>query len=427
VTVSLTGLGRQAFSLDLGGGSGASILDCQSGSELTVFNGLTVLNHGVLRGTGHIAAGSISTESGGEVRVAAGGHLLLSGNVTNGGRIEAIGTAENLAEIEFDSAVTNSAGTGSIVARNAMLRFGSGLTNGGALALSFGTTDVMGDVTNSASGTIAVAGNSGVTFYDDVTNSGTLNVASGSTAVFFGALAGNGNVGGGDVQALGDLLPGASPGTMQFGGNLTMGPLTNLAIEIAGTGLGQFDRLVVDGDAALAGALDVELDGFSLSLGQSFEIIDVAGALSGTFASLAEGATLGNFGGTELFITYAGGDGNDVALFAPGLPGDFNHDGSVDAADYVVWRKNPGGVYTPDDYTAWRANFGATLGSGAGASASDHAISPVVPEPATILLLVFEAVAMYLPVRQFRAVPVTHPTRAHVENRPSPLRTAQSI
>ena len=32
------------------------------------------------------------------------------------------------------------------------------------------------------------------------------------------------------------------------------------------------------------------------------------------------------------------------------LPGDFNRDGSVDAADYVVWRKNPGGIYTPDDY-----------------------------------------------------------------------------
>jgi hypothetical protein len=31
---------------------------------------------------------------------------------------------------------------------------------------------------------------------------------------------------------------------------------------------------------------------------------------------------------------------------APSLPGDFSGDGSVDAADYVVWRKNPGGIYT---------------------------------------------------------------------------------
>ena len=33
-----------------------------------------------------------------------------------------------------------------------------------------------------------------------------------------------------------------------------------------------------------------------------------------------------------------------------GLPGDFNHDGTVDAADYVVWRKNPGG-FPVDAYT----------------------------------------------------------------------------
>ena len=31
----------------------------------------------------------------------------------------------------------------------------------------------------------------------------------------------------------------------------------------------------------------------------------------------------------------------EVTLTAvPSLPGDFNHDGTVDAADYVVWRKD---------------------------------------------------------------------------------------
>jgi hypothetical protein len=56
-----------------------------------------------------------------------------------------------------------------------------------------------------------------------------------------------------------------------------------------------------------------------------------------------------------LFITYQGGDGNDVTLFAA-LPGDFNRDGTVDAADYVLWRKSPadfGG--DPDEYNSWRA------------------------------------------------------------------------
>ena len=42
---------------------------------------------------------------------------------------------------------------------------------------------------------------------------------------------------------------------------------------------------------------------------------------------------------------------------APSLPGDFNHDGTVDAADYVVWRKTDG---TPAGYNTWRTHFGQT-------------------------------------------------------------------
>ena len=42
-----------------------------------------------------------------------------------------------------------------------------------------------------------------------------------------------------------------------------------------------------------------------------------------------------------------------------GLKGDYNHDGKVDDADYVLWRKNPDGYGGPDGYTDWRSNFGA--------------------------------------------------------------------
>ncbi|MEX0610642.1 MAG: SUMF1/EgtB/PvdO family nonheme iron enzyme, partial [Pirellulales bacterium] len=56
--------------------------------------------------------------------------------------------------------------------------------------------------------------------------------------------------------------------------------------------------------------------------------------------------------------------------------GDYNHDDSVDAADYVVWRKNSG---TSEEYTIWRANFGNMLGSGS-------AIATSAPEPSTLLL-----------------------------------------
>ena len=58
---------------------------------------------------------------------------------------------------------------------------------------------------------------------------------------------------------------------------------------------------------------------------------------------------------------------------------DFNFDGHVDSADYVVWR-NMGGSLA--EYEAWRANFGESGGSGSSARAN-----AAVPEPTTLMLL----------------------------------------
>ena len=44
-------------------------------------------------------------------------------------------------------------------------------------------------------------------------------------------------------------------------------------------------------------------------------------------------------------------------LLTPILPGDFNHNGTVDAADYVVWRKGVGVAPTQDNYNVWRSQF----------------------------------------------------------------------
>jgi hypothetical protein len=81
------------------------------------------------------------------------------------------------------------------------------------------------------------------------------------------------------------------------------------------------------------------------------------------------------------------------------LPGDYNRNGVVDAADYVVWRKTLGqnvpngtgadgdgnGVVQPNDYNFWRARFGSTNGAGA-------LLSAPVPEPGSLLL----AAAMWI-------------------------------
>jgi hypothetical protein len=71
------------------------------------------------------------------------------------------------------------------------------------------------------------------------------------------------------------------------------------------------------------------------------------------------------------------------AIDAGPLPGDFNHNGVVDATDYVVWRKTGGSA---DDYNTWRTNFGRTSGAGAAANLANDVTSSV-PEVSSIALL----------------------------------------
>jgi probable HAF family extracellular repeat protein len=78
---------------------------------------------------------------------------------------------------------------------------------------------------------------------------------------------------------------------------------------------------------------------------------------------------------------------------------DYNGDGAVDAADYVVWRKSGG---TPEGYTAWRENFGMSLGPDSGSTLPSVApLSATVPEPATIALLLFAFTFRFRTIRRY--------------------------
>ena len=125
-----------------------------------------------------------------------------------------------------------------------------------------------------------------------------------------------------------------------------------------------------------------------------------AALASGNSLSLGQAYNTSTFGGSngDLQFSYgiAGGPrltGVVTYVTSAGITGDYNGNGVVDAADYVVWRDHLGqsfslpnrdpantGVIGTADYSSWRSHFGSTGGGGAAASAS------LVPEPSGILL-----------------------------------------
>lgn len=98
-----------------------------------------------------------------------------------------------------------------------------------------------------------------------------------------------------------------------------------------------------------------------------------------------------------------------VVVYATGLQGDYNLDGSVDAADFTVWRDsfgsevvfgtgadgNRNGIVDEGDYAIWRQHFGDSVPGGSGQLAA-------VPEPASFVssLGVFSTALLALPRRQ---------------------------
>jgi hypothetical protein len=178
------------------------------------------------------------------------------------------------------------------------------------------------------------------------------------------------------------------------GGGEYVWNLSSLSVSSPGT---NFDQVLVGGNVALGGASKLTLD-FSLlgaagpdsadafwDASHSWKIVDTATNTGNTnFASLING-TFAN--GTFSTSVGSAADAGDIflnfSIGGGGVQGDYNNDGKVDAADYVVWRQDPdahGG--NPAGYTAWRSNFGSGTGAGGGLAGA------AVPEPVAIAYLV---------------------------------------
>jgi hypothetical protein len=283
------------------------------------------------------------------------GNVQIAVDNASGGTINAVGDT-----LTFTEAVDNADGA-QINAINSTLDFHTGLTNAGELNLI--NTVVIGAVT--ANGDLSVAGDT--TFTGDITGAG----------AFTGA---------GSVTFVGSYAPGDGS-HVPFEGDVTFASSNTLHIDI---GDGALDQLAIAGDATVGGALSITLlDGFMPALDDTFEILTAAGGIGGTFAETNLPALGGNLGWN---LDYGA---NSVTLAAvPGLPGDFNLDGAVDAADYVIWRKN---IRAPEPYEEWRGNFGASVaaaGSPAAASRGGAPLDTAVPAPNTLTLLILGGLAV---------------------------------
>jgi hypothetical protein len=154
---------------------------------------------------------------------------------------------------------------------------------------------------------------------------------------------------------------------VDLGGTLEFSPITpggfgTAADRISG-GKELLTLTVTTGDTVPAGDLTI-----------SFTSAGVFGDLPSTFAASAQ--------------TFFDNVGLDATPLNVGHAGDYNSDGNVDAADYVLWRNT--NINGAQGYADWRANFGSLSSVGGGITNTG------VPEPAAVAVLFLAAAQIVL-------------------------------
>ena len=154
-----------------------------------------------------------------------------------------------------------------------------------------------------------------------------------------------------------------------------------MAIDLGGHAAGiDYDAVNVAGKVELEGDLAVSLADvggniFTPALGDAFSVLTASQGVTGQFANVLLPQLAWNL---DWRVDYLANAVNLVVWTS----GDFNHDGLVDSADYVVWRKNDG---SQADYSAWRSRFGLSAAGGSGAWVGSS-VNAAVPEPASYFL-----------------------------------------
>jgi T5SS/PEP-CTERM-associated repeat protein len=403
------------------------------------------VGQGVLR-VGWLGDGTLEITDGGQVfstrgiiAIAASGEVTVDGDDSawnNSGEL-VVGAGGNASlTISGRGYVNNAAGTigqtgtGMVIVEGIGSQWfnSAGLFVGGS---GTGTLQIAGggNVTSDV-GYIGFQGGSGAVVVDGIgstwncgtllvvgaNSSGTLTVSNGGTVNtnivsvgLMGEVRGDGNIQA-NVTNFGLVSPGTSVGSLHVVGDFDQFSSGEILTEIASDS--SFDRLLVTFNAMLAGTLTVNLiDGFMPSIGQMFTIL-TADNVIGEFDT-EPFPTASNFGFDVIYNAQS-----VVLLVVSALSGDYNGNGTVDAADYTLWRDNLGSGTSlanddtagvgQDDYDRWKTNFGQTAGVGATSRAAHSpprlgGSTAAVPEPAALAILAIALALLAPTARRNRA------------------------
>ena len=167
-----------------------------------------------------------------------------------------------------------------------------------------------------------------------------------------------------------------------------------LYVELIGTSLNQFDRLVASGDVLLDGYLNIDIDEISPgvpfvpALGQTFNII-TGNSVVGEF-DYAD--VSGMPAGLAFHINYLANAVQLQVVNKPIFSADFDEDGDVDPTDLAIWRNafnlNQLGDADGDndsdggDFLLWQQQYGS-----APAVAVAQPAAAAVPEPSAAVMM----------------------------------------
>jgi T5SS/PEP-CTERM-associated repeat protein len=297
-----------------------------------------ITNNGIIRGDGRLESGTASDAivNNGQIRNGLTLHQLdvreklwVTGPVINNGDFESIG-----GEMEFLSTFNNNGPNADIVAKDAILRFGGGVTNTGNV------------------------------FLDNTI------VWSPGTFVSNAALV-------------------LSASTSSLVGDLDLGSENSLLVELGH----QFSRMEISRTADLDGILSISLgDDYIPRVGDKFEILEAL-SVTGTFDTVLDP----NLSGIDFSVTYLANSVIVNVLGGFVFNADWTGAPSVGPEDLAVWQMNFGTMVPPGtlgdangdglvdgaDFAIWQQQLGTTPAVAASGSAAG-----AVPEPSTIVMLV---------------------------------------